>query len=365
MKKIVQVGIIAVAASVLLFACEKSDEEVRGESLTLTGPTEKVVLVEANAKNTAITFTWNKGIERNPTDTITYIFRMDIAGNNFATATPRDTVTNFTKSFTTGELSDLIAEQWQIRPGEEVLLEARVVANVRGEKFVYPEIATTTFSVLTYAYGSVPLYLKGTANTGSSPIALKEVINGRMYKWDGDLEAGGYKFVYDLENDLPSLNKGADGNTLVERTDAGQPDDLFEITAAGRYGFTVNRKEMTLNARKFQHYFERIYFVGDAIPAAAWDIGKAVEVTWEDGFFVYKGQLKGDGDGEDAFKIHTEKDWSASSFRPATDWASITDNRLEFNAPGDRKWKIKPEETGNYHVTLDMSEMTITFKKVE
>jgi hypothetical protein len=149
MKKIHQIG-IAAAACVLLFACEKSDEGVRGEPLTLTGPTEKVVLLEANENETAVTFTWNNGIERNPTDTITYIFRIDIAGNNFATATPRDTVTDFTKSFTVGELNELITQQWSVYPGEEVLLEARVVANVRGEKFVYPEIATTAFSVVTY-----------------------------------------------------------------------------------------------------------------------------------------------------------------------------------------------------------------------
>ncbi|MDR0691599.1 MAG: SusE domain-containing protein [Prevotellaceae bacterium] len=144
-----------VAAGALLLACEKSEEGAKGTPLAITGPTEKVTLLGANKNETAVTFTWNKGIERNPTDTITYIFRMDIAGNNFATASPRDTVTDFTKSFTVGELNELITQLWPVYPGEEVLLEARVVANVRGDKFVYPEIAITAFSVVTYDPGRV------------------------------------------------------------------------------------------------------------------------------------------------------------------------------------------------------------------
>jgi hypothetical protein len=153
MKIITKAG-IWMTCCLLLAACDKS-EEVSGEPLTVSGPTGKVILQKAGENETAVTFTWNKGIDREPTDTIYYIFQMDIAGHDFATATPQDTVANFTKSFTNGELNTLIIKQWSIYPGEEIALEARVVASVRGKKFVYPEIAVTKFSVVTYAYSAV------------------------------------------------------------------------------------------------------------------------------------------------------------------------------------------------------------------
>jgi hypothetical protein len=356
------------AACLLLLACEKADESgVKGNPLTLTGPTEKVVLLEENEKNTAVTFTWSKGVERNPADTITYIFRMDIAGNNFATATPRDTVTDFTKSFTVDELNSLISEQWKVYPGEEVSLEARVVANVRGEKFAYPEIAVTAFTVVTYAYASVPLYMAGSAVPGGSPVSLTQLVNGRQYSWQGSLNTGSFKILYSRDDDLPSLSKGADSSTLVERTDASQPDDFFEISQAGLHRINVDRKNMKIDVKHFHHYFERVYFVGDAVPAG-WDAGKANEsAAWDDGKLVYEGPLTADGASEDAFKILTQKgSWDGYNLRPAVEWAPITDNRLVVREGGDDwKWKIKPEESGMYRVTVDLSAMTITFEKLD
>jgi hypothetical protein len=152
MNLIHQAGILA-ASCLLLSACNESETEVRGEPLAITCSNEKVILLEANETDTAVTFNWNKGIERNPTDTVTYIFRMDIAHHDFVTATPRDTVADFSKSFTVRELNELITSQWEVLPGEEIELEARVVANIRGEKFVYPEIAVTNFKAVTYASG--------------------------------------------------------------------------------------------------------------------------------------------------------------------------------------------------------------------
>ena len=324
-----------------------------------------VGLLETNEKDTAVTFTWNKGIDRSPTDTITYIFRMDIAGNNFATATTGDTITNFTKSFTVEELNELVGKQWGVTLGKEASLEARVVANVRGEKFVYPEIAITSFNVVTYNYASVPLYLKGTAAPGGSA-PLKEQVNGRYYTWKGDLARGNFKFVYSTDNDLPSLNKGDSDNTLVDRTETNQPDTYFEVTRSGLHNMNVDRKNKTIElVRDFYYLFEHVYFVGDAVPAG-WNPGSAVELTWNDGLFVYEGPLTGDNSDEAAFNILTTRDWGGYTLRPLTEWAPITDNRLQAVDGGpDLKWKVTTEQSGNYRVTVDLSAMTITFEKLD
>jgi hypothetical protein len=361
MKMINKITVLATTC-LLLSACGDSDTKGdRGEPLTLIGPSEKVVLLEANATETAVTFTWNEGIERNLSDTVTYIFRMDIAGRDFATATPRDTVTDFTKSFTVDELNELIASQWGVYPGEEVKLEARVVAAVRGEKFVYPEIAVTNFTAVTYAYASVPLYLVGTANPEPNPVPLTETVNGRLYKWQGLLDQGGFKFLYDPRNDLPSLNKGTDNNTLIERTAANQPDNLFPTGKAGFYIINVDRKNMNLIYRQIQYYFSKIYPVGDAT-TVGWDItGAKLSIPWDDanpGMYVYEGPLKA---GE--LKIHSNTNWSSGAFRPMVANGSISSTEVQFMVEPDLKWKIQESEAGNYRITLDVSEMKIYFEK--
>jgi hypothetical protein len=351
------------AICLLPFACNESETDaVSGNPLTITASTEKVGLLEANENDVAVTFTWNSGIDRAPTDTIAYIFRMDIAGRDFATASPRDTVAGFTKSFTVSELNELITTQWQVYPGEEVDLEVRVVANVRGEKFVYPEIAVTKFSATTYSYASVPLYLAGSANPETAPAGLTETVNGRTYTWQGNLRTGGFKLLYSLQNALPSLNKGADNSTLVERTDASQPDDLFPVGNAGFYIVNVDRKNLKIDYRWIQYYFSEVYPIGSAT-SAEWNIGNLV-VRWDDsnpGIYVYEGALKA---GE--FKIHTDKSWNGC-FRPMTANASISGADVQYtnnvDEKGDLKWLVQSSEAGNYRITLDVSEMKIYFEK--
>jgi hypothetical protein len=354
-------GILLAATCLLLSACDKSSDEIRGNHLSMSVPNE-VILREANEADIAVTFYWNKGIERNPTDTVTYIFRMDIANNNFETATSRDTVTNFTKSFTVGELNELIATQWKVLPGRTVELEARVVANVRGEKFVYPEIATAKFSVTTYAYASVPIYLTGTANPESVPTGLIETVNGRMYQWQGNLNQGGFKFVYNPDSDMPSLNKGVDNGTLVERTAASQPDDLFPAEKAGLYVITVDRKNLKINYKHIQYYFDKIYFIGSAT-VAGWDF--SLSVQWDDsnpGVYVYEGPLF-----EGEMKLHTDTNWGGC-FRPMVANGSISSTEVQYtyyeSERGDLKWVVTSEEAGDYRVTLDVSEMKIYFEKL-
>jgi hypothetical protein len=211
----------------------------------------------------------------------------------------------------------------------------------------------------------VPLYLAGTANPGTNPIPLTETVNGRQYEWGGNLNQGAFKFLYDPENDLPSLNKGADNTTLVQRTNASEPDNLFSADNTGLYNISIDRKNMKISYKYFYYYFEHVYFVGDAVPAG-WSPEGAVELTWNDGLFVYEGPLTGDGDGEDAFKILTARGWGGYNLRPVIEWAPITDNRLQAVDGGpDLKWKVQPEESGYYRITLDLTAMTINFEKLQ
>ncbi|MDR2087647.1 MAG: SusF/SusE family outer membrane protein [Dysgonamonadaceae bacterium] len=362
MKIINPAGIIA-AACFLLPACNQSDETgVTGDPLTITGPAEKLALLEVDETKPCATFTWNKGIDRAPTDTVTYIFQIGIVGDNFQTASQRDTVANFSKSFTVGELNELVTTQLGVQPGTETLLEARVVANVRSQKFVYPEIAVTQFRVVPFSYRSVPLYLTGSANTEATPVEMPQAVNGRIYKWQGNLKPGGFKFLYDPASELPSLNKGANNNTLVERTDASQPDDMFPISQEGRYAINIDRKNLKITCIYVQYYYEKIYPVGSAT-TAGWNLG-ALSVPWNDdnpGVYVFDEPLK-----EGELKIHTEKSWDSPAFRPMEASGSITSEEVQVMAGmgvTDLKWWVKAEEAGNYRITIDTNVMKIYFVK--
>jgi hypothetical protein len=364
MKIIYQAGIAAVAC-LLLLACNRTEEESKGEPLTISGSADRVVLLESNENDIAVTFTWNRGIERSATDTVTYIFRLDIADRDFATATSRDTVTDFTVSYTVAELNELIATQWQIRPGEEVDLEARVVANIRGEKFVYPEIAVFKFTVVTYAYASIPMFLVGSANPGD-PIPLTETVNGREYVWRGNLNAGEFKFLYGADQAY-SLVKGADESTLAEKNSETDPDNMFTVSKSGIHALYVYKKDLKIVHRHIPYYFPSLFLVGDAT-LGGWDPDKAPESSaWNDknpGIYIWETLLTGDGDGEDSFKILTARDWGGYNIRPPEQWGSITNTDFQcYEGGSDLKWKVLPEESGNYRITLDISEMKIYFEK--
>ncbi|MCD7930837.1 MAG: SusF/SusE family outer membrane protein [Tannerellaceae bacterium] len=133
-------------------------------------------------------------------------------------------------------------------------MEARVVAKVEGPKFYYPEIGTCFIKVQSFPLPSEPLYLVGTATAaGMNPaeaIRMEEVSNGLYYTWKGNLTQGDFKFISNRESMLPSLNKGKDNQTLVERKTESDPDTWFTIEAdepEGIYAINLYRKDMTID----------------------------------------------------------------------------------------------------------------------
>jgi hypothetical protein len=323
--------------------------------LAITGPTAKVVLLEANETATAATFSWNAK------DGVSYSFIIDIANNSFATATTIETITGSTKSFTVEELNDLIVTKWSKTPGTDVELEVQIIAS-EGNK-----IATTKFTAVAYAVAPKSLYLTGTAVPGGAPIELTETDNG-IFHWQGLLNAGGFKFLYNYGNDLPSLNKGANNSTLVERTAANQPDDLFPASEAGFYVIDVDRKNLTITYEQIPNYYPNIYPVGDATAAdcGGWCLGSLV-IPWKadnSGVYFYEGPLKA---GEMKFHVNGVE-WDSKAFRPLEENGSISKTEVvctnEFSSGPDYKWRVKESEAGNYRITINIIEMKIYFVKL-
>ncbi|MDR2954299.1 MAG: SusE domain-containing protein [Prevotella sp.] len=130
--------------------CDADEEKVSGTPLKLTASEDTIILVESEYPIEVITFIWNKGIDRPAYNTVMYIFRLDMAINNFEASTDPDTINHFKKSYSNLELNKTIIEKWGVYPGEFVNLKARVVAKINGPKFIYPEIAYCEVAVQTF-----------------------------------------------------------------------------------------------------------------------------------------------------------------------------------------------------------------------
>jgi hypothetical protein len=360
--------ILAVLLAGCLFACSDDDNSSGGDLLTLNVSGDTILLSSDHPDDIAVTFTWNKGTDRGNEFTVTYIFRLDVFGNEFTTSTdpievPADG--EFLVSFTNEELNNLIVKKWKLTPGERVKLEARVVAKLDGPKFEYPEIAIAEFDAESYAIPAQPLYLIGDAtNAGNDPsksIKINELENGTSYNWIGKMQVGKYKFLCEYGNMLPSLNRGADNNTLVERTLESQPDDMFQISEEGTYGIVVLRDEMRITCNKI--FYPTVYAIGNAV--SGWDLPKdAIALSMDplklDNVFTLETKLS---PGE--FKFLTEYSWGSYTLRPMEADGSINDTGMQGYKDGeDLKWKVKDEEEGNYRITLDINNMTIKFEKI-
>ena len=174
--------------------CDDDDDKViERNQLKLTASAQSATLTPDATDDEIISFSWNEATSLGADYTFSYLFQIDIADNNFQSATDVRTFgPNESISYSSTELYDLIVEKWGKTAGEAVYVEARVAAKVEGPKFKYPEIATTKVQITTYKPTSQPLYITGTATTGGTDLnaaeKITELSNRRLYNWRGQLK---------------------------------------------------------------------------------------------------------------------------------------------------------------------------------
>lgn len=348
--------------------------------LTMTLSGNEVVLKKENEAENAITFTWTKGNDRGTGTTLTYFFRMDIAGNNFGEGAAPGTSTTiteeipagvFTKSYTVKELNALLLKNFK-RPGDvATTLQVQIIARVdNGAQFQKPEVSTTTFIATSFSPGPLPLFMVGDAISGSWDYStgkiLPEKTERTIYHFIGDFSVGSFKVIEKPGSELPSYDPVAGNKMVYNETEPRTDDNVFKVTQAGRHSFYMDI-DQGIYAFGYVPY-ENVYMVGNAINGIGWDIGKAKPMIWDPKnpeVFTFTGQFDA---GE--FKLALDLgNWGGRFLMPKVggtvlkgDGNDITTISLMPNGQPDNKWIV--ETAGQYELIINPAKMTIGFKKL-
>jgi hypothetical protein len=161
----------------------------------------------------------------------------------------------------------------------------------------------------------------------------------------------------------PTTNDPALSATTVQ-LNAGNPDNKWQITAAGTYRVTLNLHNNTIsiaNTANFTPPYTKLWLIGDATPGG-WSLDNATPLTVSSTnafIFTYSGPLVA---GE--FKIGTAKDFNAPFYRPVINHPdlSATDVVVTDGNP-DNKWQTTSATAGNYVITLNTLDNTVTIVK--
>lgn len=359
MKKLYNILLlISLVLPLMLSSCsdDYAETNLEDQPLILTASDEVIVLDITAPQSNAVTFEWTPGSNFNTNAAITYIFELGLSGFTKSVQVELNQGKN-SVSYRTEELNKILLENFDVNPGDEVDLEARITATVHSES-IQPQISKTVKLKITgYKPVSSTLYLIGGAapNGWSVDDATKmNTVSGAAggFVWQGKLNAGELKFITTLGKFLPSYNKGSDDTKLVLRESDADPDSKFTIPATGIYKISVNIINLTIHIEPLDApEFSELWFVGNA---TGWSFKPMTSDMSDPFIFYYNADLSAGGE----FKIATAENWDAIFFRPITDQQTegIELDVAKWAGDPDYKWNLTG---GVYKIKLDTRDMKI------
>lgn len=359
--------LMVLVTSICFVSCEEFEETYSpklADKPVLRVSVDEIALRQKQREQTAFTLTWTPGSNRGTNSAINYTIEIDRKGNNFASPVTLEAgKAAYNSNFRVDTFNDLLLNSFLIEAGADAEMEFRVISTPLNAS-VEPDLSNSV-SVVVTPYEPLPvpdaLYMVGDAAPSgwdnTNPTAMTKSSNDpSIFTYQGEMSAGELKFLTTIGEWLPSYQKGADDNTLVLRTDFGQPDDKFVIAQSGIYKITVDVIALTFKAEALAASpYNELWIVGSAVPKG-WDIDNAdamIQDPTDPFVFTYNAQLVA---GE--MKIATAKDWGAPFYRPIAADQPITETDIKLSA-GDPDYKWNITEAGPYKITLNLRESTI------
>lgn len=389
MKKIYW-NLLLLIAAVLWTGCNSEPEyyvlDTVEDGMHLSASKDTVTLFQDELDLPAVTFNWKPAQQRKNNGAITYYFKIGLASDEMVTSIDKVELTEdlyqqvngaYQYSILTWELNEIINKSLGIGYGNTVELMVAVIADSEGGSYyVKPEVSKTTVIVNSFQVTPTNLYLVGTANPNGEEqadgIKLTEVIEGRnfgnAYQWEGNLQAGTFKFVNSLSVDEGGWSMGSDPTLLVKNASISETDVEFAVTKPGWYSIVLNKEEgkITYGYKGFKD----VWGVGLGI-GIAWTMPSQAKFNWsaeQPNIFWLECQTQANQD----FKLpynDQSRGWSAPFLRPMIANGNIElDNRVQATPAGftpDLKWLITPEQAGKCLLTIDTEKMTIRLDKFD
>jgi len=343
MKLSLKIFSLLLIGSVAMFSSCKKDEVQAvlnpGGATNLTASQTTLVLVQANAANPAVTFTWGKAEFGYPA-AVNYTLEFTKGGTNFAVATTTSVNMGalLTKTFTVGEFN---AKMQDIIPyGSVQQVQVRVKSDVGSNVApIYSNVISMTVTsyrdIVNYEF---PQALRIAGNyqgwsPGTAPKIVDKFASGTTgANYDGyiNLTNASPEFKMVKGPDWPFGDFGSAGPGLLQN---GGPN-LTVSGGAGVYRIRANTVAMTWSATKITTWG----IIGNATPGG-WGASTAMTFNASDGTWT----------------ITTNLVAGELKFRANNDWA------INFgdNAPADGKPEydgnnIPVAVDGNYTITLDI-----------
>lgn len=363
---------VLILLSFVIVGCNEDKEfyepETPEDSMHIKASSSSLTLQKELSDEVAVTFSWDASTNLASKTDVKYYFKMDIADNSFATSIPKIEMPAGTQSisYTHKALNELLYK-WGVTPGDKVEIEVEIIADIiKSDVYIKPEVSKIRIEAMGYEVPPKDFYLVGSATeAGMDPsmaIKMTEIVPEKEYTWKGYLSVGEFKFIEDKENLLPSYNKGANNETLIYRQSEADPDNMFQVSKAGVYTIHVNKEKMSISYEFYILPYDNIWMVGDATPAG-WNIMQStpfVRNSANPELFVYEGPLSA---GDMKFPLILQSDWAVPFLMPIEANANpANDNRMELVPVGGRDFKWHIAQSGNYKVTLNTNQMTITIE---
>ena len=225
------------------------------------------------------------------------------------------------------------------------------------------------------------LYMVGDAtpngwNIGNPTAYEATAEDALVFQWEGQLFKGEIKLCLTPGSwEAPFIRPTVAG-TEINKTNitnakfamhAGDPDDKWLVTEAGKYRLTFDLRHWTMSTAylgepdaptKDPINAEAVYIVGDATPNS-WSIDVPTQLTKQSQYiFTYEGTLTV---GEMKACIQTGS-WDVPFIRPAIadckiNKDGIEDTEFNYTTAPDDKWKVSV--AGKYRLTFDLEHYTL------